>query len=318
MAVYAGMIEAMDFNVGRLIEHLKATGQYDNTVIIVTSDNGAEGSDPLALALMRAWLPFSGYDRNLDTLGERGSYVFIGPEFANAAAAPGAWFKFTSAEGGLRVPLIVSAPGMDSTRVEHGLAYITDIPATIYDYATSRASTASAPPSAQASARANPHELVPDLNGMPSPTHMTGRSLRPVLEGTASAIRSPSDIVGMEAAGHSALFQGDYKLTRIYPPRGDKKWRLYDIQTDPGETTDLAAEEPARFESMLAAYQVWADANHVIPIPEDYDSFKQIQINFLHQIWQTKPWIFAIPVVGLALVLVGLWGAIGLVRRLIA
>jgi arylsulfatase/uncharacterized sulfatase len=131
------------------------------------------------------------------------------------------------------------------------------------------------------------------------------------------AIRHEKDTVGLEAAGHSALFQGDYKLTRIYPPHGDKKWRLYDIAIDPGETNDLKAAEPERFDAMLAEYQVWADENQVIPIPEDYDSFKQIQINFLDLLWRTKPWIFAIPVVALALVLWGLWGAVRLVRRAI-
>ena len=100
MSVYAGMIEAMDFHVGRLIDHLKQIGEYENTVFIVTSDNGPEGTDPFALAPMRWWLPTSGYTRDVATLGERGSYNYIGPEFANAAAAPGAWFKFTSAEGG--------------------------------------------------------------------------------------------------------------------------------------------------------------------------------------------------------------------------
>ena len=176
---------------------------------IVTSDNGAEGSDPMAIALMRAWFPFSGYNRDLDTLGERGSYVYIGPEFANAASSPGDWFKFTAGEGGLRVPLIVAVPGMKSSRVDRGLSYATDVTATIYDYA----------------------------NSAPiAPGEMSGRSLRPVLEGRVEAIRNEKDTVGLEAAGHSALFQGDYKLTRIYPPHGDKKWRLYDIAVDPGET----------------------------------------------------------------------------------
>lgn len=44
MAAYAGMVESMDANIGRVMEHLKSTGQYDNTLILFMSDNGAEGA----------------------------------------------------------------------------------------------------------------------------------------------------------------------------------------------------------------------------------------------------------------------------------
>ena len=287
MAVYAGMIEAMDFNIGRLIEHLKQTGQYDNTVFIVTSDNGAEGSDPLASGVMRMWLPRSGYNRDLETLGERGSYVFIGPEFANAASAPGAWFKFTSSEGGLRVPLIVAAPGMSSRRVEHGLSYVTDVAATIYDFA--------------ASAPAAPGEMM-------------GRSLRPILNGETHAIYAESDIIGLEAAGHSALFQGHHKITRVNPPHGDRKWRLYDLAIDPGETRDLASAEPERFQAMLVEYAAWAKANKVIQVPDDYTHVKQMTINFAAHLMETRPWVLAIPAVILLFLLGLIWGMYRLVR----
>jgi arylsulfatase A-like enzyme len=287
MAVYAGMIEAMDFNIGRLIEHLKRTGQYDNTVFIVTSDNGAEGSDPLASRIMRMWLPRSGYNRDLETLGERGSYVFIGPEFANAASAPGAWFKFTSAEGGLRVPLIMTMPGMKSRRVEHGLSYVTDIAATIFDFAAS---------------------------GPPAPGEMTGRSLRPVLDGATHAVYAENDIIGQEAAGHSALFRGDYKITRVNPPHGDRQWRLYELATDPGETHDLATAEPERFQAMLGQYEAWAEANKVIQVPDDYTHVKQMTTNFAEHMLETRPWILAIPVVMLLSVLGLMWGLYRLVR----
>jgi len=39
------MVENMDFHVGRLIDHLKKIGEYDNTIFIVFGDNGAEGTD---------------------------------------------------------------------------------------------------------------------------------------------------------------------------------------------------------------------------------------------------------------------------------
>jgi arylsulfatase A-like enzyme len=291
MAVYAGMIEAMDFNIGRLIDHLKKTGQYENTVFIVTSDNGAEGSDPLALATMRWWLPNSGYSRELENLGERGSYSYIGPEFANAASSPGAWFKFNSTEGGLRVPLIIATPGSSTGRVAQGLSYVTDITATIFDFANS------APP---------------------APGDMAGRSLRLILEGAAHSVYNESDVIGQEAAGHAALFQGDYKITRVNPPQGDRQWRLYDLSVDPGETRDLAATQPERFAAMLAEYDVWVLANNVVELPNTYTHINQMLVNFMNQQMDTRPWIVAVPVVIVILACATMWGLVRFVRRRIA
>ncbi len=45
MELYAGMVENLDFHVGRLIDHLKKIGEYENTIFIVFGDNGAEGTD---------------------------------------------------------------------------------------------------------------------------------------------------------------------------------------------------------------------------------------------------------------------------------
>lgn len=44
MECYAGMVEMIDDNVGRVLEYLKETGEYDNTCIVFMSDNGAEGA----------------------------------------------------------------------------------------------------------------------------------------------------------------------------------------------------------------------------------------------------------------------------------
>ena len=84
MAVFAGMLNAMDFHIGRLIEYLKNNGLYEDTIFIITSDNGPEGNDPRDHATWRAWYETSRWNNNLGTLGEEDSYVFIGTEFAQA------------------------------------------------------------------------------------------------------------------------------------------------------------------------------------------------------------------------------------------
>ncbi|MCB2043335.1 MAG: sulfatase-like hydrolase/transferase, partial [Rhodoferax sp.] len=104
MEVYAAMAEAMDHHVGRLVAHLRATGQYDNTVFLFLSDNGPEGSD---YAQAQPWL-WTQYSQHIDRLGGKGAYGIPGPGWASASAAPLDTYKFYAGEGGLRVPLIIA------------------------------------------------------------------------------------------------------------------------------------------------------------------------------------------------------------------
>ena len=78
MAVFAGMLDAMDFHIGRFINYLKEENLYDNTIFIITADNGPEGNDPSDHAPWRDWIKTTIYDRDYDTLGDQNSYVYIG------------------------------------------------------------------------------------------------------------------------------------------------------------------------------------------------------------------------------------------------
>lgn len=112
MEANAAMLEAMDYHIGRLVEHLRETGELDNTVFIVTSDNGPEPSRGDTDPRLAFWMNMNGYHLDLEGVGEKGSWGFIGPEWAMAAASPFDKFKFLGAEGGVRVPLIVSGAGI--------------------------------------------------------------------------------------------------------------------------------------------------------------------------------------------------------------
>ena len=252
MAVNAGMLDAMDHHIGRYIEYLKQLGEFENTIFIVTSDNGPEASDPSLLPGMTEWLASVGYSNDYATLGEKGSFVVIGPEFASAAAAPSAFFKFYAGEGGLRVPLILSGPGIPEGRKESSFSFVTDIVPSILEIAGQSASVDSTPP-------------------------FSGRSVAPTLWGLADRIHEKNEVVGMEAAGQAALFRGDLKLVRNNPPYGDGVWRLYNLAIDPGETQNLAASEPALFDDLCAAYDIYAEENGVLTMPEGYEAIKEIQ-----------------------------------------
>jgi arylsulfatase/uncharacterized sulfatase len=267
MEVHAGMLEAMDQNIGRFIAYLQSRGLAENTIFVVTSDNGPEPSNPVADADFRRWMALTGYTRRLEDLGERGSFVMIGPENANATAT-GSLFKFTAGEGGLHVPLIVAGPGVRQQRIDTR-AFVTDITPTLIE----RAGVAADPPA------------------------MDGFSMSALLAGVAPHAREPAIPLGVEVSGHSALYRGDYKLVRTPPPLGDSSWRLYNITADPGETNNLAAQMPDLAADMLADYEAYADQNGVLELPPGYDPQLQVARNTRMKSYQHYWYIYA----GLAL-----------------
>lgn len=293
MEVNAAMLEAMDFHIGRLIRHLKANGEYDNTIFVVSSDNGPEPSRGDDSAVISLFHRLAGYHVGADNMGGPGSWGFIGPEWAAAAATPGAWFKFYATEGGIRVPLIVAGPGIAPRRVDSP-AMITDIAPTVLDWLD-------VDPKASA--------------GKP----MTGRSLLPVIGGEVESVYRADEARAVEVSGNSALYLGDYKITRSVPPVGDGQWRLYNLAHDPGETTDLSVSEPAIMQRMLAEYAAYAKRVGVLEMPEGYDSIKQVTRNVGARLLSNYPWLYA--VLGAALLVLGaaIWLAVrqlqGLLRR---
>ncbi|KAJ7497573.1 alkaline-phosphatase-like protein [Mycena latifolia] len=141
METYAGMVENMDWNIGRVLDHLEKIGERENTFIVFQSDNGAEG------AALEAW-PVYGkrlmdvirkyYDNSLDNVGEYNSYVWYGPRWAQASTSPSRLYKMYSTEGGIKVPMILNFPRWTQ---EHGgkilnaFATVMDIAPTVLDLA---------------------------------------------------------------------------------------------------------------------------------------------------------------------------------------
>jgi arylsulfatase/uncharacterized sulfatase len=268
MEVYAAMADALDHEVGRLIAHLKSTGEFDNTVFVFLSDNGPEGSDYKEADL---WLRMN-YTRDFDRLGGPSAYVVPGPSWSSASASPLNGFKFYASEGGVRSPLIISGPATISARnqVHAGLTHVTDIVPTLLDLA-------------RVEHPGNRYQSQP-IEGL------TGRSLLPVLADPLARVRKPDESIGYELAGNKALFKGDLKLVWNNPPVGDSQWRLYNLSTDPGETKDLRKELPEQFAAMQIEYAAWAKANGVLPMPDGYNPVKQVFINSIVNYWIPTYW----------------------------
>jgi len=284
MEVYTGMIEAADQAIGRLVAHIEARGELDRTIFVVTSDNGPEPSDPVHAAGMNIWMPLNGYHWDADRLGEDGSLAFIGPEWAASISSPHSLYKFYASEGGIKVPLVIAGPSISPGRRSDALTHVTDITPTLLELA--------------GVGLGSPEGAVP----------ISGLTLGPILRGAGASVRGPSDSIGIEVSGNAALLRGDFKLVRNMPPVGDGQWRLYNLRLDPGETNSLAQAEPALLADMIAAYEVYAADNGVLPLPAGYQVERQVLHNSLmRQLQYNSP--------GLAVLVAGLGLLIWLVAR---
>ena len=277
MAVNAGMLEAMDFHIGRYVQYLESKGKLDNTIFIITSDNGPEASSVGSVASMKMWLKYVGYNQDYERLGEKGSYNYIGAEFASAAASPSSFFKFYAGEGGLRVPLIFSGPKIPSDTSIVAFSMITDITPTILS-----------------------------LAGIDKPEialagSMTGKNLFPVIKGEIENAYASNESIGMEAAGQCALFKGDLKLVRNGRPYGDGEWRMYNLKKDPGETYDLKNEQPQNFAELINDYSDYTKKYGVLEMGINYEPLNEIQNKFVAKLGKSiRPWLL-----GFVLLLVG-------------
>lgn len=268
MAVNAAMLEAMDYHIGRYFNYLTQKGLLENTVFVISSDNGPEASSTDDSKSLKYWMKWKGFHRDQSRLGQKRYYGFIGPEFASAAASPLSFFKFYAGEGGLRVPLIISGKNIPRGEKENAFAYVTDVTPTILDIAGIKISS--------------------ETEGIT----MTGKSLFPLLTKTAEKIYYDNDIIGLESAGQCALFKGNMKLVKNGKPYGDAIWRMYNIATDPAETIDLAKSSPALFDTLMQHYKDYAVENNVLEMDDDYETLKQIEKNYFSDFKKkTMPWI---------------------------
>ena len=264
MEVYAGMVDAMDMHIGRLMTYLESIGEYENTIFIFTSDNGAEGSpliSPTGNSVLDPWFERVGYETGIENLGEKGSWVGIGPSNATIAASPLAYYKFHANEGGLRVPLVMSGPGISQRgQLSDEFVFVTDLAPTILSLAG-----------------VNDHggswqtrEVEP----------IVGKDFSSYLQGRAGPIHTASEPIGYEMGGSGALVKGDYKIVINKFEQNESEWHLFNIKTDPGEANDLAEAEPELLAEMLADYEQWASSNNVLPMPEGYNRARTILPGF--------------------------------------
>ncbi len=251
MEVYAAMIDEMDVHTGRVIDHLRESGELDNTVVVFLSDNGAEGHDldetwPADMfPKIRAVIDQS-FDFSFEQMGKPGSYLLYGPNWARVGSPTGRLHKAFPTEGGTRTAAFVHYPKVTGGgRISDELVAIKDIAPTLLELA------GVSPPDGE-------------YGGRPVET-MTGVSFLPILSDPDQHM--PERALGMELMGKRSIRLGDWKLVHMPPPFGSGEWQLFNLASDPAESQDLAASNPDKVTELKGHWDAYAKENAVI-IPD--------------------------------------------------
>ncbi|KAI5292390.1 hypothetical protein KEM52_006396 [Ascosphaera acerosa] len=273
MEVYAAMVHRMDYQIGRVIDRLKETGEYDNTLVLFMSDNGAEGMLLEAIPVIKGGV-FDHiqkyYDNSLDNIGRYNSYVWYGPHWASAATAPSRLYKMFTSEGGIRVPFILRYPpltgdadesaserqeGRQQDGIEHAFSTVMDILPTIIDLA-------------------GVQHPAPTFQGR-TVVPPRGKSWVPYLKGRpeTKTIHDTDHTHGWELFGRQAVRKGKWKILLINPPYGTGEWQLYDLEADPGETKDVREQHQEKVEELLAAWDEYVK-DVGVAMPMQYGTLK--------------------------------------------
>jgi arylsulfatase A-like enzyme len=251
MELYAGMVENMDYHIGRLIDYLKQIGEYENTIFIVFGDNGAEGTDlfkmiagsPGTRDFLFAAANWSETDPN--AWGDPGSYVGYGPMWAQVSMTPFSQYKGWMGEGGIRNALIVSGPVVKrpAGSINNGQMHVADIMPTLLEIANT--------------------QYPKTLDGRELPP-LIGKSWLPMLSGKTESPRTDKDYLAWEIFGNRALVQGDWKIRWEYKSYGKGDWELFNLANDSGERKDLAKENPEKLNALLKLWDKYVKENNVI------------------------------------------------------
>jgi arylsulfatase len=249
MEVYAAMVDYMDEQIRRVFDYLKGVGDYDNTMIVFFSDNGANGALTTAYPGQTDEY-LSSFDNSLENRGRVNSFIEMGPGWAQAAMSPSRMFKGFTAEGGIRSPFLVKPLGRlaNPGAMNHSFFHVRDIMPTILD-----------------------------LAGIAHTEEFKGRKVRPMqgesvlglFEGKVDAPYERASHVGYELFGLKAFFVGDWKILWMPPPFGPGEWELFNLKRDPAELTDLSAQHPEKLKEMVDLWGQYKKDNGVLDISLD-------------------------------------------------
>lgn len=260
MQVYAGFISHTDEHIGRLVAHLKATGQYDNTVFIVMSDNGGASEAGQMGSFEKLYRPNrlspGQMLSRLDELGTDKTQSEYQRPWAMAGVTPLRRYKVWPYLGGVRTPLIVSWPKgiRDRGAIRRQYVDVIDLAPTIADVAGTR---------------------FPAAIGGRMEIPVAGKSIR----ASFASANTPSarTVQYFELRGNRAITSGKWRAVAVHKQMTDfarDKWELFDTEADFSESTDLSARHPEKLEELKALWWREARKYSTPPLAEASEKFR--------------------------------------------
>ena len=253
---FAAFLQHTDDQIGRLIADLKDLGVYENTMIVLQSDNGAsqEGGPFGVLHEMKffngIWETPDEAVAHLDDIGGPHSHTNYPWGWAQAGNTPYRWYKQNTHEGGVHVPLILKVPRHTAEvagSIRDQFTYVTDIAATVFDITGA---------------------TVPEVYRGEPQIPVAGSSLVPTFGDAVAPSVHPTQY--FEMVGHRAMIHDGWKaVTRHIATTSydDDHWELYHYDRDRSECRDLSAAEPEKLQELIDLW--WEQTTHHQILPLD-------------------------------------------------
>ena len=256
MQLFAAMVSLIDDSVGRIVAELKAQGLFDNTLIVLTSDNGASsiGGPAGAVNILEkrvTGVEPAGLAQEMLAANELGgvdSYAAYPVGWGNCGNTPFRFYKRTPMNGGIRVPFITSYPKgiADPGQMRHQWIHVTDTVPTILDLLGA--------------------SYPAQFNGYAT-RQLDGSSYLNVIKRADAA--SHRTVQHFELEGNRGYIRWPWKIASLQPPGTEidlNRWLLFNLADDPTECDDLAASKPEVLAELVTAFEHDATANYVYPL----------------------------------------------------
>ncbi len=257
--VFAGFISYTDHELGRLLDYLEELGELDNTIFIVTSDNGASGEGS-PVGSVNESLFFNGIPDSiesnleyLDVLGGVETYNHFPTGWAQAFCSPYKMYKRYVHNGGICDPLIISWPEKidASGDVRDQYCHVSDITPTVYDMLGIEFP-----------------ERVKGYDQMP----LHGVSFAHTFDDEAAETKKDTQFYGL--LGTRSIWTDGWKATTVHPAvggwgdYGGDNWELYHVAEDRSEMRELSGQHPEKLADMINLWFYEAGKYNGLPIDD--------------------------------------------------
>lgn len=234
MELYAGMVDNLDFNIGRIIQYLKDIDQYENTFILFMSDNGAAAEDFYNHPIYGPFIK-DHFNEEYENMGQPNSFISYGPQWAEAGSSPFRYFKGYTTEGGIVTPMIMAGTYIERKNdIYDGFVTAMDIAPTFYEVAQTKYPE-----------KFEGKDLYP----------LKGNSLIPIVSGRSDQIHSSEYVFGLEHDNLAMIRKGDWKITNIARPFLEENFRLYNLSQDLAELHDLKESKPEKYKELMEEWR---------------------------------------------------------------